>query len=165
MLVAAANPCPCGRGEADAECSCTPLAVRQYQGRLSGALADRIDILASIRQPSGSEIAGGPGEASGSVRERVTEARERQGSRLGPGRCNAEMTPSEAREARLGDAAAALLADAYAKRRLSGRAHDRVLRLARTVADLAGSRGDRARADGAGAAAAQEGLVSEVFSL
>ena len=52
MLVAAANPCPCGRGEADPECSCAPLAVQRYQGRLSGALADRIDILAAVRQPS-----------------------------------------------------------------------------------------------------------------
>ncbi len=51
MLVAAANPCPCGRGESDPECNCSPLDVRRYQGRLSGALADRIDILAAIRQP------------------------------------------------------------------------------------------------------------------
>ncbi len=60
MLVAAANPCPCGRGEADPECSCAPLAVRRYQGRLSGALADRIDILVAIRQPSAEEIGGAP---------------------------------------------------------------------------------------------------------
>ncbi len=138
MLVAAANPCPCGRGESDSECSCAPLAVSRYQGRLSGALADRIDILAAIRQPSADEIGAGPGESSASVRERVAAARERQGARLGPGRCNAEMTPAEARECKLGDGAAALLSDSYARRRLSGRAHDRVLRLARTVADLDG---------------------------
>jgi magnesium chelatase family protein len=138
MLVAAANPCPCGRGESDPECECAPLDVRRYQGRLSGALADRIDLLVPIRQPSAAEIGGPPGEPSAAVRERVAAARERQERRLGPGRCNAEMSPGEARECALADSAAALLADAYARRRLSGRAHDRVLRLARTVADLAG---------------------------
>ncbi len=139
MLVAAANPCPCGRGEADPECSCAPLAVRRYQARLSGALADRIDVLAAIRQPSVEEIGGPPGEPSAAVRERVSLARERQEQRLGPGRSNAEMTPGEVRECALDEAAAALLADSYSRRRLSGRAHDRVLRLSRTVADLAGS--------------------------
>ena len=71
MLVAAANPCPCGRGEADPDCTCAPLAVQRYQGRLSGALADRIDILAAVRQPSAAEIGGAPGEPSAAVRERV----------------------------------------------------------------------------------------------
>lgn len=139
MLVAAANPCPCGRGEADPECSCGPLDVRRYQGRLSGALADRIDVLVAIRQPSAREIGGGPGEPSAPVRERVVAARESQERRLGPGRCNGEMTPAEARECVLSDGAAALLAETYSRRRLSGRGHDRVLRLARTVADLAGA--------------------------
>jgi magnesium chelatase family protein len=139
MLVAAANPCPCGRGEADPECSCAPLSVRRYQARLSGALADRIDVLAAVRQPSGEEIGGPAGEPSAAVRERVSRARERQERRLGTGRCNAEMTPAEARECALEEGAASLLADSYSRRRLSGRAHDRVLRLAQTVADLAGS--------------------------
>ncbi|HVY95461.1 MAG TPA: YifB family Mg chelatase-like AAA ATPase [Solirubrobacterales bacterium] len=139
MLVAAANPCPCGRGEADPDCTCAPLDVQRYQGRLSGALADRIDILAAVRQPSAAEIGGGPGEPSADVRERVIDARERQERRLGPGRSNAEMTPAEARECALSEAAAALLAELYARRRLSGRAHDRTLRLAQTVADLAGA--------------------------
>jgi magnesium chelatase family protein len=139
MLVAAANPCPCGRGEADPECNCAPLAIRRYQARLSGALADRIDLLAAIRQPGAAEIGGPPGEASAAVRKRVSAARERQERRLGPGRCNAEMGPDEVRECALEEAAAALLAEAYARRRLSGRAHDRVLRLAQTVADLADS--------------------------
>jgi magnesium chelatase family protein len=137
MLAAAANPCPCGRGDSDPECCCAPQDVRRYQGRLSGALADRIDLLVPIDQPSAEQIAGPPGEASAEVRERVAAARERQERRLGPGRCNAEMTPAEARECTLAEDAAALLAEAYSRRRLSGRAHDRVLRLARTVADLA----------------------------
>jgi magnesium chelatase family protein len=139
MLVAAANPCPCGRGETDPDCVCPPQDVRRYQGRLSGALADRIDVLVPIRQPSASEIAGEGGEASELVRERVTAARALQERRLGPGRCNAEMTPAEVRECALADAAGTLLAEAYSRRRLSGRAHDRVLRLARTIADLEGS--------------------------
>jgi magnesium chelatase family protein len=138
MLVGAANPCPCGRGETDPECSCAPLAVQRYQARLSGALADRIDVLAAIRQPSAEEIGGPAGESSVAVRQRVSAARERQESRLGPGRCNAEMTPAEVRKCALDEGAAVLLADAYARRRLSGRAHDRILRLAQTVADLVG---------------------------
>jgi magnesium chelatase family protein len=139
MLVAAANPCPCGRGETDPDCSCAPAHVQRYQGKLSGALADRIDILAAVRQPSSGEIGGPPGESSAPVQARVCEARERQERRLGPGRCNAEMTPTEARVCALSDDAAALLADLYARQRLSGRAHDRALRLAQTLADLAGS--------------------------
>lgn len=139
MLIAAANPCPCGRGEADPDCSCAPVAVQRYQGRLSGALADRIDILAAVRQPSAAEIGGGPGEPSADVRARVAAARERQERRLGLGRCNAEMSPGEARECALSAEAGALLAELYARQRLSGRAHDRALRLAQTIADLAGS--------------------------
>ena len=138
MLVAAANPCPCGRGETDPDCSCAPVHVQRYQGKLSGALADRIDILAAVRQPGAAEIGGAPGEPSAAVRERVCAARERQEHRLGAGRCNAEMTPGEARACPLDEKAASLLADLYARDRLSGRAHDRALRLAQTLADLAG---------------------------
>jgi magnesium chelatase family protein len=139
MLVAAANPCPCGRGEADPDCSCAPYEVQRYQAKLSGALADRIDILAAVRQPSAAEIGGVPGEPSAAVRERVCAARERQEHRLGSGRCNAEMTPGEARACTLSKEASALLADLYARHRLSGRAHDRALRLAQTIADLEGA--------------------------
>jgi magnesium chelatase family protein len=139
MLIAAANPCPCGRGETDPDCSCSPYEVQRYQGKLSGALADRIDILAAVRQPSAAEIGGGSGEPSAAVRERVCAARERQEQRLGPGRCNAEMTPGEARACLLTEEAKTLLGDLYARHRLSGRAHDRALRLAQTIADLVGA--------------------------
>jgi magnesium chelatase family protein len=139
MLIAASNPCPCGRGENDPDCTCPGASVQRYQGKLSGALADRIDLLAAVAQPAAAEIGGAPGESSAAVRDRVCAARERQEARLGPGRCNAEMTPAEARECEVDPAAAALLADLYARRRLSGRAHDRALRLARTVADLEGA--------------------------
>jgi magnesium chelatase family protein len=137
QLVAAANPCPCGRGDEDPDCVCPPIAVQRYRGRLSGALADRIDILTAVRPPSAVDIGGPPGESSETVRERVVAARERQARRLGPGRTNAEMTPAEARESWLSAEASALLAELYSRRLLSGRAHDRVLRLARTIADLA----------------------------
>jgi magnesium chelatase family protein len=139
MLVAASNPCPCGRGELDSECSCAPHAVSRYQGRLSGALADRLDLLVAIAQPSAAQIDGPPGEPSAAVRERVAAARRRQERRLGPGRCNAEMSLGETRECVLDAGAAALLTESYSRRRLSGRAHDRVLRLARTIADLGGA--------------------------
>lgn len=139
MLVAASNPCPCGRGEDDPACTCQAAQAQRYQGKLSGALADRIDLLAAVAQPAAAAIGGAPGEPSAAVRDRVCAARERQEARLGPGRCNAEMTPAEARECAIDPGAAALLADLYARRRLSGRAHDRALRLARTVADLAGA--------------------------
>ena len=139
MLVAAANPCPCGRGEDDPRCGCAPHDVNRYGSKLSGALADRIDIVAALSQPGATEINGPPGEPSAAVRERVIAARSRQEGRLGPGRCNAEMTAAEARELPLASDAAGLLKTAYEARRLSGRAHDRILRLARTEADLGGS--------------------------
>lgn len=138
MLVAAANPCPCGRGEGHPDCVCPPLAVSRYRAKLSGALADRIDLLVAIAQPSAEEIGAAPGESSEAVRERVIPARDRQEERLGEGRCNAEMTPAEARSCGLEDNAGTLLSETYARTGLSGRAHDRVLRLARTVADLEG---------------------------
>ena len=97
MLVAAANPCPCGRGEDDERCRCTPFAVRRYQAKLSGAVADRIDIWQGVAQPGAAAMGGAEGEASAAVRERVAAARTRQGRRLGPGRCNAELRPDELR--------------------------------------------------------------------
>jgi magnesium chelatase family protein len=139
MLVAAANPCPCGRGETDPDCICAPYDVQRYQGKLSGALADRIDVLAAVRQPSAAEIGGPEGEGSAAVRERVCAARQRQEQRLGAGRCNAEMTPAEVRSCALSGEASSLLSDLYSRQRLSGRAHDRALRLAQTLADLAGA--------------------------
>jgi magnesium chelatase family protein len=139
MLIAAANPCPCGRGEDDPRCTCLPAQVQRYRARLGAALGDRVDLLAAVSQPSAEEIGGAPGEPSVAVRERVCAARERQGARLGIGRCNAEMTPAEARECEIDPAATELLADLYSRRRLSGRAHDSAVRLARTLADLAGS--------------------------
>lgn len=146
MLIAAANPCPCGAGIESNRCKCTPLAARRYRARLSGALADRVDISMSIQQPKTASLGGKPAESSATILGRVTAARERQAARLGDGRTNAEMTPSESRQhARLQPDAKLALADRHARSRLSGRGHERVLRLARTIADLYGR--DRVTAD------------------
>jgi magnesium chelatase family protein len=140
QLVAAANPCPCGHGEDSSSCSCTPEAVRRYETRLSGALADRIDITLRISQPSAAALGGDPGESSELIRERVRGARRCQEERLGPGRTNAELEEGELRERSAIDAAAvATLERGKERHRLSGRGYSRVLRIARTVADLDGS--------------------------
>jgi magnesium chelatase family protein len=140
QLVAASNPCPCGRGPGSGECDCPPSVVARYQAKLSGALADRIDLSLGVGRPSAEGLAEGDGESSSSVRSRVVAARRRQEQRLGPGRCNAEMTPAEVRgSARLGPEAAAELASGHERLGLSGRGWDRVARVARTVADLADS--------------------------
>jgi magnesium chelatase family protein len=137
MLVAAANPCPCGHGPDSDDCSCTEGQVRRYESRLSGALADRIDVLVRVGRPEADAIGADEGEASAAVRARVIEARERQASRLGDGRANAEMTARETRRmARLEQDAAEILASGYERLGLSGRGYDRTLRLARTIADL-----------------------------
>jgi magnesium chelatase family protein len=151
MLVAASNPCPCGRGEGARGCRCPEPSVRRYEAKLSGALADRIDISLRVEQPSATSLASGPGEPSAAVRGRVAAARERQHSRLGPGRCNADMTPAEARRSGpLAGAAADLLASGYRRLGLSGRGYERVLRVARTLADLRGKA--RVEADDVGEA-------------
>lgn len=138
-LVAAANPCPCGRGEADPDCRCSESAARRYRAALSGALVDRIDLVVAVRQPAAEELQAGPGEPSEVVRGRVIAARRRMARRLGPDRTNAEAEPAELAGFRLGTDAAELLAAAHRSQRLSGRAHDRLIRVARTVADLESS--------------------------
>ncbi len=140
MLVAASNPCPCGRGEESGECNCQPASTRRYRAKLSGALADRIDIAIPVDCPSAEEMGAAPSSDSASVRQRVIAARERQEHRLGSGRCNAEMSVAELRRcsAMTGDATAMLVAG-HTQLGLSGRGHDRVLRLSRTIADLEGS--------------------------
>ncbi|MGZ5307648.1 MAG: YifB family Mg chelatase-like AAA ATPase [Solirubrobacterales bacterium] len=140
MLIAAANPCPCGRGADSGECECPPHVVRAYRARLSGALADRIDITLPVEQPSSQAMAHEPGEASAPVRERALEARARAARRLGDGRCNAEISAAETRRTcTLDPDAEAVLAAGRDKLGLSGRGWDRALRVARTIADLAGA--------------------------
>jgi magnesium chelatase family protein len=142
MLVAASNPCPCGRGEESGECDCQPASTRRYRAKLSGALADRIDIAIPVECPSAEEMGAAPTSDSASVRQRVIAARERQEHRLGSGRCNAEMDLAELRSSSaLTGEATAMLAAGHTQLGLSGRGHDRVLRLSRTIADLEGSDG------------------------
>jgi magnesium chelatase family protein len=139
MLVAASNPCPCGRGEESGECDCQPASTRRYRAKLSGALADRIDIAITVERPSAEDMRAAPATDSASVRDRVIAARERQEHRLGAGRCNADMSLAELRgSCRMEGEAAAMLAKGHAQLRLSGRGHDRVLRVSRTIADLQG---------------------------
>lgn len=137
VLVAASNPCPCGHGESSPECACTSAQAQRYRNRISGALADRIDISLSVEQPSAAALSGEAGESSASVRERVAAARsaaiERQGC------ANAELGPKALREfVPLSAEARAELDEGHRTLGLSGRAHDRVRRVARTLADLAG---------------------------
>lgn len=139
QLVAAANPCPCGHGESSRECNCSAERIAAYAGRLSGALADRFDLALLIDQPSSDALSGDPGEGSASVARRVLAARSRQEARLGPGRTNAAMSEAEmAEHVALDAAGGAALADGHAQYGLSGRGWNRVLKVARTCADLKG---------------------------
>ncbi|MGK2956271.1 MAG: YifB family Mg chelatase-like AAA ATPase [Solirubrobacterales bacterium] len=138
-LVAAANPCPCGRGEEDPACKCGDAAIRRYRAVLSGALADRIDINLGVRQPAAEAMAGPPGESSTAVRRRVIAARSIMSDRLGGNRTNSTATSSEITCFEIEPPARKLLSEAHRTKRFSCRAHDRILRLARTIADLAES--------------------------
>jgi magnesium chelatase family protein len=143
QLVASMNPCPCGyRGVRSAECRCDDAAVAKYVSKLSGPLLDRIDLQIEIaRVPFDDMIRYDAGERSDAVRKRVVAARERQHRRFEdtPVSCNAAI-PANAmqRWCALDDAALKLLALASAKRQFSARALDRITRVARTIADLAG---------------------------
>ena len=143
QLVAAMNPCPCGwLGDASGRCRCTPDQVTRYRGRVSGPLLDRIDLMLEVpvafRRTSWRRRrrkARGPDSAS--VRARVVAARERQRARQG--RPNARLAAGELGVHCVTDAeGTALLARAMAKLAFSARAYHRVLKVARTIADLAG---------------------------
>ncbi len=137
VLVAASNPCPCGHGESSPKCQCSPGHARRYRNRISGALADRIDISLSIEQPEAKTLTGEAGETSAVVRERVAAAR--NAALMRQGCANAELGPSVLRKhVPLGEEARSELIAGHQTLGLSGRGHDRVLRVARTLADLAG---------------------------
>ena len=139
QICAAANPCPCGHGESSRHCKCRPDSIRAYASRLSGALADRFDIALAVEQPTAKELAGDAGEDSAAVAERVLAARELQAARLGEGRTNSSMTETElAEHATPDEAGADALRKGHSEFGLSGRGWSRVLRVARTIADLRG---------------------------
>ncbi len=139
MLVGSQNPCPCGfAGDSDKPCVCSPAAAARYRQRLSGPIRDRFDLLADVPRIAYAELSGVTGESSAVVRRRVRTARERQARRLGADRTNAVMTLAElAEHVRLDDAGDALLRRAVDRWHLSVRACHRVLRVSRTIADLA----------------------------
>jgi magnesium chelatase family protein len=143
QLILAANPCPCGQaGVPDGNCRCAPMAVRRYATRISGPILDRIDIHQQLRQVRAALLGGNhpPGEGSGVVAERVLAARDRQRQRLAPSgwRTNGEVPgPALRKRLPLPDGSE-LLDAAVARGRLSARGIDKVLRLAWTIADLAG---------------------------
>jgi magnesium chelatase family protein len=139
MLVAATNPCPCGFAGVGDRCRCGETELRRYRRRLSGPLLDRMDLLVAVQAPAERELRSPPIATSAAVRERVSEARERQQRRLvgEAAGSNGELDSRlVARHVRLEAAAEKLLAGAYASGSLSARGRHRVLRVARTVADL-----------------------------
>lgn len=143
LLVAAMNPCPCGfRGDPRKECTCSEHDLGRYRRKVSGPLLDRIDLHVEVPAlPSADLTSAEPPEPSARVRERVVAARARQAARTGDARhTNAALTPARLRAtAALHPDAAALLARAMDRLGLSARGHQRVLRVARTIADLEGS--------------------------
>ena len=144
MLVAAMNPCPCGYyNHPTKACQCTPGQIAKYMNRISGPLLDRIDIQIEITPLTFDELSRTrPGEPSAVIRERVVRARQIQQQRYRNYKgihCNAQMTPALMREFATPAAQdMALLRDAINRLKLSARAYDRILRLARTIADLEG---------------------------
>lgn len=142
ILCAAMNPCPCGRGLYELGCTCKVEEKRRYQKKISGPLLDRIDLQVEVRQLSEAELLAAPdGESSAAIRERVIRARGIQGERLKKHKlhCNAQLTSRDLQEfCAIGPSGQALLRQAIARFKLSPRAYDRILKVARTVADLAG---------------------------
>jgi len=145
MLVASMNPCPCGYyNHPTRACSCAPGAVQKYLNRISGPLLDRIDIQVEIFPVPFEDISSAaPGESSATIRERVLRAREIQAVRFANDpevRCNAMMTSKQLQTyARPDEAGLKILEAAMVKFDMSARAYDRILKVARTIADLDGS--------------------------
>ena len=141
QLVAAMNPCPCGwAGDASGRCHCGGEAIRRYRARISGPLLDRIDLHVEVRRLPPSELRpdGAPGESSGDVRQRVAQARAVQLQRGGRSNAALDQAGTEA-WCRLQPDDQALLERAIESLQLSARSMHRILRVARTIADLAGS--------------------------
>ena len=146
MLVAAMNPCPCGYfNDRSRECHCTPMIIQRYVSKISGPLLDRIDIHIDVPSVNYRELRSGVvPESSADIRARVIRARDTQLVRFGSEGeriyANAQMGSREIRKyCELGTDSEHLLERAMAKQGLSARAHDRILKVARTVADLTGA--------------------------
>ena len=145
MFIGAMNPCPCGFfGDLEKECTCSMSMISRYQKRISGPLLDRIDIHVDVPRVEYEKLADDRcGEPSAVIRQRVEAARERQRQRFAGSKrllCNADMGPAEVREhCQLDETGRSLLRAAMQQLHLSARAYHRILKLARTIADLAGS--------------------------
>ena len=143
MLVCAMNPCKCGwYGDPSGRCKCSERAVSDYRGKISGPLLDRIDIVVEVPAVHFEDLRKrAEAEPSCEVKKRVNAAREIQHRRFGAGSmCNARMGPDEMRTfCRLDDASADLMKQAFDAMGLTARSYDRILKVARTVADLDGS--------------------------
>ncbi len=144
VLVAAMNPCPCGYyGDPVRECTCSMAMISRYQKRISGPLLDRIDIHIEVPRVEFEKLSDDRrGERSAIIRERVETARERQRRRFAGTtlQCNADMGPAEIREyCRIDESGRSLLGAAMRQLHMSARAYHRILKLARTIADLEGS--------------------------
>jgi len=139
-LVAATNPCPCGYAGSDRACRCGEHELARHRRRLSGPLLDRIDLLVTVARPTAAALVAPPRASSAAVRERVLAARERQSARFAtaPIHTNAQLDARLLRaHVQVGAPARRALTQAYERGGLSVRGHDRVLRVARTIADLA----------------------------
>jgi len=138
QLVAAMNPCPCGyAGDPSGRCACTPEAIRRYRARISGPLLDRIDLQVEVPRVPLAELGadGAAGEPSATVRKRVVAARDRQFARSG--KANAALNHREVqRDCALASSDRNLLERSLDRLGLSARAYHRILRVARTIADL-----------------------------
>jgi magnesium chelatase family protein len=145
VLVAAMNPCPCGYyGDPVKECTCSPTLIARYQKKISGPLLDRIDIHIEVPRVEYEKLSDKrQGEPSAAIRARVERARQVQQERfagVAGVACNSEMRPAEIREhCELDATAQSLMKAAMRQMHLSARAYHRILKLARTIADLAGS--------------------------
>ena len=144
MLVCAMNPCKCGwYGHPTRRCTCSETEIRRYHARVSGPLLDRIDIMVEVPALDYAELSGkAEAEPSSEIKKRVDAARARQRSRLaGTGAdCNAHMGPRELESGcALSAECSRLMENAYNAMGLTARSYDRILRVARTIADLAGS--------------------------
>ena len=144
MLVAAMNPCPCGFfGHPTKQCTCSPAAVRKYLSKISGPMLDRIDLHIEVPPVNYGELnSTSKEESSAEIRERVNRARRIQAERYrGTGvTCNARLTPAMLKKYCVPDAAAEeYLRLSFDRLGMSARAYDRILKVARTVADLSGS--------------------------
>ena len=144
MLVAAMNPCPCGHlGDRQHVCRCRQMQIQNYRAKISGPLLDRIDLHVELAALTEDELLahGTPAESSAVIRERVIKARMIQNERFKNCRntCNGRMEPAQLlKYCKLDKAAETIVRHAIHEFGLSARAYDRILRVSRTIADLAG---------------------------